>query len=358
MKTVPIRAFSVLACGALLLAGCANDSPTQVSAEDSPLNEFYQAIFGDGEEWTEERAAEDHRKVEELVSACMSEEGFDYTPVPYQDGTVFSSTDEEDGLEYGSVAYAEKYGYGITYWQDQTIEQQSEEQVEYVDPNSDYVESMSSGEQDAYYSALWGNVEYNEDDYDEDGMWIGEGEDPSMDWRTQGCYGSAQHEVYNDGSSANELYDDPAWVEIEEQMMSLYEQIQTDPKVTQAQSEWSSCMADAGFSYGTQEEAQSSLGDEVNAMWEEQYAGMEDIDWEDPEQVAAYEKASSATPEGWAEFREREYAVAVADAKCAESSELLTTTVAVQLELEQQFVDDHRAELDAIVDKYGTTEKK
>lgn len=360
MKTTTFRALSVLACAGLVLAGCAKESSGGGGAEDSPLQEFYGALFGEGQDWDEEEAERQHRQIEESVAACMAAEGFDYQPVPYQDGSVTYFSDEEDGLEYGTVAYAEKYGYGVTYWQEESFEEQpADDAVEYVDPNEEYVQAMSPGEQEAYYEVLWGGLEYSEDDYDEDGMWIGEGEDPSMDWRQQGCYGAASHEVYEEDSGLSELTGDPAWIEIEEQLTALYEQLESDPTIVAARTKWSSCMADAGYTYSSQDEAMNALYEELSALWDEQFGGLdEEIDWDDPEAVAAYEAATSGQPAGWDDLREREYATAIADAKCAEQTKLLQITSDTWVALEQQFVDDHGTELDAIVDKYGAAEKK
>lgn len=267
-------AVAVLASAALL-AGCSSgdDKPAPATELTSPLEEFYNALYGTGQDTSEEDWAAQDRQVQESVAACMKEQGFDYTPDVQQTTSAVSS--EDDGLEWGTVAYAEKYGYGITYWSDPDNpdnQMATTSATEYVDPNGDYVNAMSESEQTAYYAALWGDIQWNEEDWDpETGEWIGEGDNPYDSWENQGCYGAAQHEVYEGEDSLTELYDDPVYVEINETMSNIYTDVQSDQKVVELNASWAACMAEADYTFASPEEASNSLYDEWNTIQNEHY---------------------------------------------------------------------------------------
>ncbi len=147
------------------------------------------AIYG-GDLSPEEQQAQfddQNRQIEEKVADCMVEQGFEYVPNTANGGSV--STDDV-AWEPDDRAWVEQWGYGAV--DNPYNEQPVPEADEYVDPNADYVASLSESEQTAYYEALNGPQPSEEDQAAmEDGTY-------DYDWTAAGCYGAAQHEVYDE----------------------------------------------------------------------------------------------------------------------------------------------------------------
>jgi hypothetical protein len=322
----------------LALTGCASGGgdggddgaePAAQEVELGPLDEYFQKAYG---EYDEDQAARDMRRVEEVVAACMAEEGFDYTPM--DTSQMVSGPPEDLDVEWGTLEFAEQYGYGITTnpYGDPA---ESMPQEEFVDPNAEYVESMSQSEQEAYFVALHGDQVFPED---------GEsGEDFVYDWTQNGCQGRAQHEVYEGGEAGD------AVTSLQEEMNAVWEQTQQDPRVVEATTAWVSCMGDAGITgLTTVDEAQMRISDQANAVYEEVYNnGDMAAEMPTPEDVAELE---TQVKERLGAITEEEIDTAVADFECREDVGYDDTFQEVGHDLQQQFVDTHREELDAWVE--------
>ncbi|GAA3804413.1 hypothetical protein [Cellulomonas soli] len=310
---------ATVACAALLLAGCSSSGGSDgggkpVTAEerqDTPLTQYMTKIGGDQQ--SEEDYAALNVKSEESVAACMLALGFEYIPVDNSGQSVDLTGD----LEYTSREYAEKYGYGMAT----TYEASQAQSEEWVDPNQDYVSAMSESEMAAYYEALYGpQTEYVE------------GEEPTeYDWTTAGCQGAAQHEVFGDMTAAYEMDE---FASLQEEMSTLYEQMQADPAYDEIETAWATCMADAGYDYATQTAATEDINEQMNAVWE-------GVDGESADQ--------SAIDAGIAEVAKEEIKVATADFDCRDETGYDRKQLDIQIRLEQAFVDQHKAELDAWV---------
>ena len=346
---------AAIGCAALALAltgcgggnGAADGDATSPSAKEQPLGPldvYYQEIYGGGEDEEAMQAKSDAQqvKVEEIVAACMREQGFEYTPVDYSSMTSYSSDADLD-VEFGSKEFAEKYGYGITTNPWGNSEPAPEEDGEqFVDPNQAYQEAMSPTEQQAFQTALYGDMSEMEAPVEEE-------EPAPYDWTTAGCQGRAQHEVYEVGGLGAEEMS-----ALDEQMTAMYESITADPRIAELNAEWASCMADAGYDgLVTVAGAQEQFYEKVNALQEEFY-GMDpetgEMTGEPPtaEQMEATEKdmqaaMSALTPE--------EIKMAVADFDCREGIDFDAIQQKVNVEYQQDFVDEHKAELDAWVAK-------
>jgi hypothetical protein len=342
-----IRRSAVIACAAALaLTGCTggdgdgDKGPKGSGSSDEytpgPLDEYMARIYGysldaDDQAMQDAQAEADqqNREVEELVAACMSEQGFDYTPNDLNGGTSYSSDDLD--VEWGSMEFAEKYGYGISTDPWGTADQ---EMPEYVDPNADYMASMSESELEAYSAALWGEPAVDD----------GSGEPVEYDWTTAGCYGAAQHEVYELGTETPEEF-----TALEEEINSRWEQVSADPEVAKIDADWAACMADAGIEgMTTMNEAQQALYDEWNGIqgWDDPdyQALMEGWDYEaKPEGPPAPEvdKAASAA------FTKKEIAQAVADRGCQDETDYQARQIEIDHKSQQAFVDQHKDELEA-----------
>ena len=306
----------------LLLTGCGGDdsaaAPQGEERAVGPLEEYFSAV---SESVEEQDYAAMSAEVEEITATCMREEGFDYTP---QDTSAYAEDLEavEEGPAYDSLEFAREQGYGMTTVPEEATEVPPEE--EFVDPNADYVASMSESEQQAFYEALYGvTPEFDEDDPEAV---------PEYDWTTAGCSGRAQHEVYETADP----FASPEFEGLQEEMSSLYEDVADDPAIAELNSAWAACMADAGYDdLATPEEASTSISDQLNALYED--AGESG----QPDEAAMED------------LREVEIDTAVADRTCQDEVEYLEGQQEVQFAREREFVDAHRAELDALLEAYS-----
>ena len=301
---------------ALALSACSGGEGggEKLDANETPLTEYYEAMYGG---FDEKAQIAKQKEAEDLVAACMAKEGFEYTPVDQSQYMNFSADDQEDRNTEKWVA---ANGYGMT----QTPEQQAEaeEQMsEFVDPNQPYVEALSPGEQTAYYEVLYGPGPTEEE---QAAMESGDGS-YEYNWETAGCQGAAQHEVNGEDVTQSEKYKP-----LMDELSTIWEKHQKDPKVTALNTAWAACMADAGYSeFKTKDDAMMSVNDASNAYYE----------------------TLTDTPDDakLAELRENEIAVALADFKCAEKVDYQDQVLAVQFDLERQFIDDNKSELDAMI---------
>lgn len=314
-----------LAVGALALtvtlgiAGCSllpGGDGGELTWEDSPLNAYLTNGTGDmSEEELNEHFMEQQTQVEELVAVCMSDEGFEYIPVDqtqYYSGSV--STGEEWDPE--SREWVEQYGYGAIDFPGRD-DQPDPEDIP-TDPNAEYVESLSESEMTAYYETLYGPGP-DEEEIGEDGSY-------EYDWQEAGCYGAAQHEVQGDDPYSSEQHKP-----VMDAINAFYTDVQNDPALADLNRAWSSCMTEAGFpGFATQPEAQNSIYDEINAFYESRPDGAE---MDDPEYLAIGEK---------------EIELALADLDCREETDYRQASLKIQFELEEKFIQDHQAELDAL----------
>ena len=332
-------AVAAAACAALALtlAGCGSGGSNgdgAASAEEpelGPLDEYFEQMYGD---YDEEQGNADMIRVEELTAECMADLGFQYTPVDYssQGGTVVSS-DAED-IPWDTLEFAEQYGYGATtnpYGEEQPLPE--EEGQEWVDPNQEYVETMSETEQAAYWEALYGVQTFDETDPEAE---------YEYNWEDAGCQGSASNEVYGDmGMGGGE----DEFAALQEDMNTMWESAMADPRMVELNAEWATCMADAGYA-GLAEptDAQNLIFEKTNAIYEDAYADVDPNVEMTEEDYAAIEEG---VQDDLAAVTEEEIETAVADYTCRDEIELTKTQQAINIEYQQDFVDQHKDELDA-----------
>ena len=131
-------------------AGGETGASGKLTHEDSPLDKYMSAAYGDSDE---EKAIADSKKAEESTAACMAAEGFDYIPVDQSQN--MSSFDAADITERDTEAWVAANGYGMTQNPEDMAAQQEESESS-VEPNQDYVASLSQTEQNAFYAVLHG----------------------------------------------------------------------------------------------------------------------------------------------------------------------------------------------------------
>ncbi|WP_098482388.1 hypothetical protein [Georgenia soli] len=315
------------------MAGCGAGDKANVGRgeeELGPLGEFYERAYGS---FDDDQADRDMMRVEEVTAECMAEQGFEYEPVDWNSQGGVSYSDEDLDVEWGSREFAETYGYGIANDPFAELHESAPPpEQEFVDPNQKYVEAMSPAEQEAYYLALYGDQQFPED---------GSEEEFEYDWKQNGCQGKAQYEVYES------RMDNPEFASLEEEMNSLWERTQQDPRMTEATTAWIDCMGDAGHTgLAAVDDAQNQFSEKVNAVYEDAYPS--DMGEEMTEED--FRAIDAGIQEKLAGLKEEEIATAVADFDCREEAKVDETRKKVSFELEQDFVDTHRDELEAWVE--------
>ena len=317
---------------ALTLAGCSATTDKAPEYEDGPLMKYLTALW-EGEDMTNESFEAEQLKVEELVAVCMQKEGFEYEPNVQSMGMMMPD-EEMEGPEYGSKEFAEQYGYGT--FDSPWISTNDEDEQEYVDPNQDYVDSLSESEQSAYYATLYGD---SEDLTEEQQLQLEEDGSYTTDWTQQGCQGAAYHEVQGEAGGAQAAYEDPEFADLFTAMDEIWTAEPTE-ETTALNSEWAACMADSGFSeFLAPDDAQNSIWEAQNALYENlEYVEGEDAPEPDKKDID--------------ELKKRELEVAVADYECRQKTDYDKKQMKIQHVAEQKFVDEHKAELDAMLAKY------
>lgn len=346
------RHFLAAGAPALLLiatsCGGAASSESELTWEDSPMSEVYASLFGDDDRTQEDyerESVDQERRLEELVASCMADEGFDYTPRPVDNGS-FAVVDDD----WGSEEWTQQYGYGITTQYGMEIPEEEAEQ--WSDPNEAYLEAMSDSERIAYEEAMWGPpMEIDEADWDEEGDMSSD-----YDWESAGCYGAAQHEVYESGFEEDQaMWEDPALEEFFEAYDRAYQEAERDPRIVELNGEWSQCMEDEGFSGLTDtSSAWDLIQDESDRIYTEaeELIDWESIDWENlPDGTDPHQETMEEL--GLAELREREIKVAVADYSCQQELNLESEQLKVIFEYEETFVEDHQSEIEQLVATFG-----
>ncbi|MFF2493201.1 hypothetical protein [Agromyces sp. NPDC058064] len=320
----PVLGFTALAAVAILsLAGCAGGpagGAEKLSYEDSPLTKYLEPVNGS---WDEERIIAEQKKAEEFKAECMAEEGFEYTPVDQSQNMGFM--DEEEMAERETEEWVAANGWGFVQTQAEMDAQQAEAE-EFVDPNQPYVESLSASEQEAYYATLYG-APPAEEELNEDGSY-------EYNWETAGCEGAAQHEIQGEN-----YWEDEEFSDLTEAMGTLWEGLAKQPDMVALDEKWSACMADAEYpDLKTRNDAQTTIMDEQNAFWE----------GDNPE---------GPSEEQLAELKQKEIDIAVADFRCAEKLDYQNTQLKAQFALEEQFIDDNKSELEALLAAYSKGEE-
>lgn len=144
------------------------------------------------------------------------------------------------------------------------------------DPNAQYVESLSPEDQEAYYGDLYGDPPADANADAIDPMAMG------------GCYGEASDAVYGEN----------AFDQLSNQFEEVAARAEADPRVAEAFTAWSACMAEAGYTYAKPMETFDDFFTRLQALGQEP----------DPAALQA--------------LQEEEIATATADRACAKETDL------------------------------------
>ena len=308
-------AFVLLA----LAAGCGQEAGTSATRpEPGPAEVYLEAVTG----FSGDDESALTLRFEEIVAACMLEQGFEY--VPYVEGHVMIDEAAIDPPP-GSRAFAEQFGYGFAA---------APEGMRFDstggNPNEAITAAMSPEAFDSYVRALWGD---DAGEASSDGASDGESDG---DMELGGCFRQARNEVFGDRET------DHVRAGLEDEIARIdAEAAPTDPQVMAAAAEWSECMADAGHpGYASPAAAEQ-------VAWDAWIAFNEGIA-ADPT-LGATDAAGGIAGEG--DLAAREASLATADWDCRADTGYDAAWSAARDRLQQEYVDAHRAELDAWVEE-------
>ncbi|GEN80684.1 hypothetical protein [Actinotalea fermentans] len=332
-RTITVRALVLGTALAAGLTGCGGGDGDKPSDGESPMgaiDKMFEEAYAD---WDEETSNQQQMQVEELVAECMAGLGFEYIPVDYSAMNAGMSISTDDEIPWGTLEFAEQWGYGITTnpWEDSEESPEPLPGDEFVDPNQAITEKMSETELNAYYAALWGEQSMEPT---EDGEYV----EPS--WEEMGCFGSAQHEIY--GDSAFGAGEDDPFASLMEEMNTMWESVSTDDRILATEAEWASCMADAGHpNLAKVGDAEQEIYSQVDPIWNDAYSDMPpDATEED------YRAVEQSIQDQLAAITPQEIELAVADYTCRDESGYDDVYSEVNLDLQQKFYDEHKAELE------------
>lgn len=297
-----------------MAAGCSEEAkPAPAAVEPGPAEAYLESALG----FSADDAAAAAVRQEEIVAACMSEQGFEY--VPDTSGYQVVDTDEIDPPP-GSRGFAEQFGYGFAAAPEEMRATSSG-----VSPNEAVMAAMSPEELEAYTRALWGDDAV-------DGPSEG-------DTELGGCVREARNEVWGDVET------DHVRAGLEDEIARIDAEVApTDPLVMAAAAEWSECMADAGHpGYASPPDAEAAAWDAWMAFNGAIAA--------DPTLGVVDDEGGGPVGEG--DLATREAALATADWDCRAAADYDSVWSAARDRLQQEYVDAHRAELDAWVESYS-----
>lgn len=276
--------------------------PTIASSEPGPLEELV-GLGGSADSAQDFVADEAWR--EGLTAQCMGDLGFDYEPIiTDQDSLVFS-----EGPLFGTREYVEAYGYGV--WNPPRDPGGSVSST-FTDPNVDRVEAMSEAERTAYDLALKGES-------------TPMGDDGAIYYAGGGC---------SDASTMPVNDDTRYLLSIREEAVRFLDDLLNDPAFSDVNAAWASCMSEAGY------QERSPIAARYRVM----------------DQHATETDGGEIAPENTARVEE-EVRIATADLDCQEDTGWQEKRTAIDHRLQQEYVDDHQAELDELVAVVGTGER-
>ena len=303
----------------------------------TPLSAFFTVgQGGQPSDADREAAANDFRHSEQLVADCMHQQGFQYIPRDYNEA-IDAKVKNTEAFDLPPDQYAERWGYGIS-----TIDPSQFKAEVPDDPNSAIVEALSPAARSAYETSMYGF------DTSEGGLMSSGGNgtvvarpmDSKLDAPApDGCSTRAMREVYGEDFDRPDTAATSEFDGLNEEMGALWDRVSNDPRVSEAKTGWDDCMADAGHPEATDP-------DNAAQLVIDRFSALYGVDAAHFKEVRAGIKGAPQQPEpaALAEVQNYERSLAVADRRCKKPYE--DTVFTVQAEVENRFIDEHRAELE------------
>lgn len=253
-----------------------------------------------------------HEAQQRAIQRCMRARGQEYVPMPFHNG------DERDEPPARTdVEGARALGYGIALAAEQGTPPPD---MPSDDPNQARYQAMSPAQREQFDHALLGDLPALESELAEEdlapniGVAYLHGE-PTMYWDRNACVAQAEREVFGD-----DVYTRSLRMRLSEVDESIWNAVQESEAVRAGFARWQDCMRRAGHEYESPDAASQSLADRLAA-------GTLSMD----------------------QLRQEEVAVASADARCQQSTDLTALQSSVRRQLELPLALEHQDVLQQIV---------
>ncbi len=230
----------------LFLTACSGGSTNADSPEASDgeltLSDFIPGAVDFDQANAEQQYLQQERAAQDKIAACMAEQGFEYIPyVQNQDQGGFSGPDSEK-------EFVEQYGFGIATMilEDQQFDEEDYEAERAKDPNFAITEAMLPEEREAYEAALWGQ----QPDIDFESMTEDEIQAAYESFEPTGCQNTAYEDMFDQGA-AMAFYE-----QFGPMMEDIYGSVESDPRIVELESKWSTCMAESGYEFSARQDVE------------------------------------------------------------------------------------------------------
>jgi hypothetical protein len=295
MRRLILALFAIASIG---FAACGDDEPPprQVVELEDQLG------------FSESGVVERQTRVEGVIQACMSAQGFEYIPVdPLAQRAALTGkarmTDDE---------FLQQFGYGIS-----TMFGRGGNES---DPNERIRKSLGAADRAAYDRTLWG---------DNPGLTFAEAIDNDAATDLGGCTKQATEKVFGGAT---------VLATVQGKFDELEERITQDQRMVRAVERWSKCMADRGYQYEEPEEIDTDLTKRFKTILG---AGVQPGATAPPTRGASYDRAALA------DLKREEVKVANADLAC-ERRHITPVELEVRPQYEETFRRQNRRLLDQV----------
>lgn len=355
------------------------DSAATDDREDgysSPIADALGVDFASFEDFDVEDA---NQNIELEIQQCMQDLGFEYTPLSDGSGAgiVIIGQGSDSDVKPGSREYAEKYGYGISTFIFDRMNEISTMPEPQADPNQAYIESLSEAARTAYFEALHGGQPSMFDVIDEE---TGQPMNPETgEPFTDEELNEALMVMEPSGCQDTSMGDNPLHLGPNGELLQafeeefgnynedIWERTEADPRIVKLTDEWVRCMADKSYTFAKREDVLNHMLERMSSAQNSMFSAMpsfamDSIDEEalaamtEEEQEEYFEQfapqAPEISPETQAEMDELnayEIAVATADFDCSEGSRDMTETV--RIELEEKFLEENQGAIAAFLER-------
>lgn len=329
---------ALVALALTLLVSCAPGSDIELSSESPGLAEFMN-WEADTDRFVSTTLAIE-QQAELAVANCMRSGGFEYSPRPITEASVFGVPIGGDLTE---AEYAASYGFGISTVFDDMFEQTQPEDNEPLgdDPNAATLGALTESEREAWFEALRGPGLLVDPETGElidplTGKALDDG--PPVDG---GCTGQARSQAQGHSEQ---------WVDIENGLAKVEEEVDADPRMVNAFADWSECMASQGAPFANLQAVYDELWSKYLNLQDDVLA---DNDLGPSTESREITESSSRVPEltpGQAErlaqLQQVEIRIATVHLEC--SKDLEGVRESVTYEYEAQFVHENRETLSTL----------
>jgi len=305
----------LLIAGAAIATSCSSDATPADALEQADVRAVSPIAVAIGVEvegdFAEAANIEAQQEAEYYIANCMASRGFEYEPSVIQ--SVYG-TAKQVGEDLPPAEFAETYGLGFAPVFLESYGKGPEGQLPAPDPNRSIYTQLGEAERLEWYLALWG--------YDSGPATY----DPIP--------GRNLQEPCFDLSTARLTEISALLTPLQFDRDSIEELVRSDPRIVDAEAEWSQCMNAQGFSYSTEIGMRQSFLDELQLAY-----GPGSTD-DTPQPVGTI---NSSVQEQMEEISVRERAAALANLECARTKADIYAVV--RYEIEGRFVNDNQDKL-------------